>query len=109
MTHSYCDAQPYVYAVLVIALSCLFTCDVCSRNAPSLRSEEGTVLVCTDSAARGIDIPGVTHVVQADFAATAIDFLHRVRPCQRAYATPARAACDKHTCLWPCLSSRLHL
>ena len=43
------------------------------------RSEEGTVLVCTDSAARGIDIPGVTHVVQADFAATAIDFLHRAR------------------------------
>ena len=37
------------------------------------------MLVCTDSAARGIDIPGVTHVVQADFAATAIDFLHRVR------------------------------
>ena len=36
------------------------------------------MLVCTDSAARGIDIPGVTHVVQADFAATAIDFLHRV-------------------------------
>jgi len=36
------------------------------------------VLVCTDSAARGIDIPGVTHVVQADFAATAVDFLHRV-------------------------------
>ncbi len=37
------------------------------------------MLVCTDSAARGIDIPGVTHVVQADFAATAIDFLHRAR------------------------------
>ena len=36
------------------------------------------MLVCTDSAARGIDIPGVTHVVQADFAATAVDFLHRV-------------------------------
>jgi len=46
------------------------------------------VLVCTDSAARGIDIPGVTHVVQADFAATAVDFLHRVltKPLTRTHA-----------------------
>ena len=35
-------------------------------------------MVCTDAAARGIDIPHVTHVVQADFAASAVDFLHRV-------------------------------
>lgn len=36
-------------------------------------------MVCTDAAARGIDIPNVTHVVQSSFAASAIDFLHRVR------------------------------
>jgi len=36
-------------------------------------------MVCTDAAARGIDIPNVTHVIQSSFAATAIDFLHRVR------------------------------
>lgn len=35
------------------------------------------VLVCTDSASRGIDIHGVAHIVQADFASSAIDFLHR--------------------------------
>ena len=35
-------------------------------------------MVCTDAAARGIDIPRVTHVVQSSFAATAVDFLHRV-------------------------------
>ena len=35
-------------------------------------------MVCTDSAARGIDIPLVTHVVQATFAMSAVDFLHRV-------------------------------
>ncbi len=40
---------------------------------------DGVVLVATDAAARGIDIPAVTHVVQADFAASAVDFLHRVR------------------------------
>lgn len=36
------------------------------------------MLVCTDAAARGIDIPNVTHVVQSSFAASAVDFLHRV-------------------------------
>ena len=35
-------------------------------------------MVSTDAAARGIDIPNVTHVIQADFAASAVDFLHRV-------------------------------
>jgi len=35
------------------------------------------VLVCTDAASRGIDIQDVAHIVQADFASSAIDFLHR--------------------------------
>ena len=41
------------------------------------------MLVATDAASRGIDIPAVTHVVQADFANSAVDFLHRARavPC----------------------------
>ena len=43
-----------------------------------ISGEEGLVLVCTDAAARGLDLPGITHVVQADFALSAIDFLHRV-------------------------------
>ena len=37
------------------------------------------LMVCTDAAARGIDIPHITHVVQSSFAASAVDFLHRVR------------------------------
>ena len=41
---------------------------------------DGIVMVCTDAAARGLDIPGLSHVVQADFAASAVDFIHRVRP-----------------------------
>ncbi|XP_028754378.1 DEAD-box ATP-dependent RNA helicase 22 [Neltuma alba] len=40
--------------------------------------EKGGVLVCTDAAARGVDIPNVSHVIQADFASSAVDFLHRV-------------------------------
>jgi len=36
------------------------------------------VVVCTDAAARGIDVTDVGHVVQAEFVAGAVDFLHRV-------------------------------
>jgi superfamily II DNA/RNA helicase len=39
--------------------------------------EEGLVLVATDAAARGLDLPAVSHVVQADFAGNAVDWLHR--------------------------------
>ncbi|CAL0312966.1 unnamed protein product [Lupinus luteus] len=46
--------------------------------------EKGGVLVCTDAAARGVDVPNVLHVVQADFATCAVDFLHRVGRTARA-------------------------
>ncbi|KAJ3677467.1 hypothetical protein LUZ60_003191 [Juncus effusus] len=38
----------------------------------------GGVFVCTDAAARGLDIPDISHVIQAEFASSAVDFLHRV-------------------------------
>lgn len=45
-----------------------------------VRLAEGdvAVLVCTDSAARGVDVPGVSHVIQAEFAGNAVDYLHRI-------------------------------
>ncbi|GAB2280412.1 hypothetical protein Dimus_015045 [Dionaea muscipula] len=46
--------------------------------------ERGGVLVCTDAVARGLDIPNVTHVIQAEFATSAVDFLHRVGRTARA-------------------------
>lgn len=46
--------------------------------------ENGGVLVCTDAAARGLDIPNVSHVVQAEFATSAVDFLHRIGRTARA-------------------------
>lgn len=49
-------------------------------------NRKGIILVCTDAAARGIDIPDISHVVQADFALNAIDFIHRVQ----ASANPPR-------------------
>lgn len=46
--------------------------------------ERGGVLVCTDAAARGLDIPKISHVIQAEFASSAVDFLHRVGRTARA-------------------------
>ncbi|XVE75103.1 hypothetical protein DITRI_Ditri12bG0070100 [Diplodiscus trichospermus] len=46
--------------------------------------EKGGIFVCTDAAARGVDIPNVSHVIQADFATSAVDFLHRVGRTARA-------------------------
>lgn len=42
------------------------------------------VLVCTDVAARGIDLPQCRHVVQLEFAQNAVDHLHRVGRAARA-------------------------
>jgi superfamily II DNA/RNA helicase len=41
-------------------------------------------MVCTDSAARGLDIRGITHVIQAEFSTSAVDFLHRAGRTARA-------------------------
>ncbi|KAL2611556.1 hypothetical protein R1flu_023248 [Riccia fluitans] len=44
----------------------------------SIFQHEGGLLLCTDSAARGIDIPDINHIIQAEFASSVVDFLHRV-------------------------------
>eukprot|EP00198_Chlamydomonas_reinhardtii_P014013 XP_001703350.1 predicted protein [Chlamydomonas reinhardtii] len=50
----------------------------------TLREQPGCVMVCTDAAARGLDVEDIKHVVQADFAANAIDFIHRIGRTARA-------------------------
>ncbi|KAJ8451684.1 hypothetical protein Cgig2_018318 [Carnegiea gigantea] len=54
-----------------------------TKNLVDFR-ERGGVLVCTDAAARGLDIPYISHVIQAEFASSAVDFLHRVGRTARA-------------------------
>ena len=39
--------------------------------------DEPHILVCTDLAARGLDVPEVDHVVMFDFPLNALDYLHR--------------------------------
>ncbi len=42
------------------------------------------VLVCTDLASRGLDIPAVTAIVQLQFATNVVAHLHRMGRCGRA-------------------------
>jgi superfamily II DNA/RNA helicase len=42
------------------------------------------ILVCTDLASRGLDVPGVTAVVQLQFASNVVSHLHRMGRCGRA-------------------------
>ncbi|UCH35837.1 MAG: DEAD/DEAH box helicase [Armatimonadota bacterium] len=53
----------------------------------SFRRRAVRVLVATDIAARGLDIEGVTHVVNYDMPATPGDYLHRIGRTARAGAT----------------------
>lgn len=49
------------------------------------KRDEGTqVLVCTDLASRGLDLPHVSHVINFDFPRTNADYLHRAGRAGRA-------------------------
>lgn len=48
-----------------------------ASNLEKFRNGEERYLVCTDIAARGLDIPEVNHVIMFDFPLNAIDYLHR--------------------------------
>jgi superfamily II DNA/RNA helicase len=52
-----------------------------------LRSNRVQVLVATDVAARGIDIPGLSHVINYDIPRTAEDYTHRIGRTGRAGLT----------------------
>ena len=47
------------------------------------------VLVCTDLAARGLDIPAIQHVIMFDFPLNSLDYLHRCGRTARGIATPS--------------------
>lgn len=53
------------------------TCEENDRDA-------APVLICTDLAARGLDIPGVSSVIQLQFAGNVVSHLHRMGRCGRA-------------------------
>jgi len=49
-----------------------------NRTLNALRHGQVQVLVATDVAARGIDVPGITHVVNYDLPKFAEDYVHRI-------------------------------
>src|SRR3982751_4141793 len=57
------------------------------RALAQFRSGEVKVLIATDIAARGIDIPGVSHVVNFDLPDVAEQYVHRIGRTARAGAT----------------------
>ncbi|NTV11000.1 MAG: DEAD/DEAH box helicase [Zoogloea sp.] len=49
-----------------------------TRTLDHLRRGELRVLVATDVAARGIDVPGISHVINYDLPKVAADYVHRI-------------------------------
>ena len=58
-----------------------------NRTLTGLRSGRTKVLVATDVAARGIDVPGISHVINYDLPKNAEDYVHRIGRTGRAGAT----------------------
>ena len=58
-----------------------------TRTIAQLRRGEIAILVATDVAARGIDIPAISHVINFDLPRTAEDYVHRIGRTGRAGAS----------------------
>jgi superfamily II DNA/RNA helicase len=58
-----------------------------TRTIARLRKGEFRILVATDVAARGIDIPAISHVINFDLPMSAEDYVHRIGRTGRAGAT----------------------
>jgi superfamily II DNA/RNA helicase len=58
-----------------------------NRTLLNLRRGNVRVLVATDVAARGIDVPGISHVINFDLPKFAEDYVHRIGRTGRAGAT----------------------
>jgi len=55
-----------------------------AANLETFRSGGQQYLVCTDIAARGLDVPEIEHVIMFDFPLNPVDYLHRAGRCGRA-------------------------
>jgi superfamily II DNA/RNA helicase len=58
-----------------------------NRTLSGLRTGRTKVLVATDVAARGIDVPGISHVINYDLPKNAEDYVHRIGRTGRAGRT----------------------
>ncbi|GAB7536780.1 DEAD/DEAH box helicase [Burkholderia sp. 22PA0099] len=67
-----------------------------NRTIRALRERRVRVLVATDVAARGIDIPGITHVFNYDLPKFAEDYVHRIGRTGRAGRTGTAVSLVHH-------------
>ena len=67
-----------------IAIHGGFTQTKRSASLQKLKSNKASILVCTDVAARGLDIPGVSHIYNYDMPADGKEYIHRIGRTARA-------------------------
>lgn len=53
-------------------------------NLEAFRNGKANIMICTDAASRGLDLPNVRHVIQAEFALNVVQHLHRIGRASRA-------------------------
>jgi superfamily II DNA/RNA helicase len=68
-----------------------------NRTLRALRERKVQVLVATDVAARGIDVPGITHVFNYDLPKFAEDYVHRIGRTGRAGRSGSAVSLVHHT------------
>lgn len=83
------NAKRFALSLRTLGQSCaeyhkLISSQEKENNLLSFESGVIRVLVCTDSAARGLDFPNVRHVIQAEFALNVVQHQHRVGRASRA-------------------------
>ena len=83
------SARAVEYALSESGVACTsYHGDLNSReraaNLESFRNGTEQYMVCTDIAARGLDIPEIDHVVIFDFPLNPVDYIHRAGRCGRA-------------------------
>jgi superfamily II DNA/RNA helicase len=66
------------HKVAVADLHSTYDKEVRKQAMQNFRSGKATVLIASDVAARGLDIPGITHVFNLDIPSKGKDYLHRV-------------------------------
>jgi superfamily II DNA/RNA helicase len=66
------------HKVAVADLHSTYDKEVRKQAMQNFRSGKATVMIASDVAARGLDIPGITHVFNLDIPSKGKDYLHRV-------------------------------
>ncbi|KAL0491205.1 DEAD-box ATP-dependent RNA helicase [Acrasis kona] len=73
--------------------------EIQSKEFTRFKSGLCRVMICTDLASRGLDLPDVRHVVMFDMTLNVVDFLHRSGRTGRLNPTTGQAVKGKVTCI----------